>query len=172
LKLKRTSYTELSFQADAFLCSVNDVSVTSTVEPRPRNIEIGAEMILKQKLRGQGMAFLVGGGSVMQKILAPREVITVDAACIVAMTTTINFQLKSPNQLRRAVFGGDNQLTASLTGPGVVFLQSLPFQRLSQRIARYEMPYFYCTVLAHCRVYLTESLFLYSQAVDQWRDQV
>jgi uncharacterized protein (AIM24 family) len=51
------------------------------------------------------MAFLVGGGSVMQKILAPREVITVDAACIVAMTTTINFQLKSPNQLRRAVFG-------------------------------------------------------------------
>ncbi|RLN18599.1 uncharacterized protein C2845_PM02G05190 [Panicum miliaceum] len=97
---------ELLCQADAFLCSVNDVSVTSTVEPRPRNIEIGAEMILKQKLRGQGMAFLVGGGSVMQKILAPREVITVDAACIVAMTTTINFQLKSPNQLRRAVFGG------------------------------------------------------------------
>lgn len=43
--------------------------------------------------------------SVMQKILAPREVITVDAACIVAMSATINFQLKSPNQLRRAVFG-------------------------------------------------------------------
>uniref|UniRef100_A0A804M3U0 Altered inheritance of mitochondria protein 24, mitochondrial n=1 Tax=Zea mays TaxID=4577 RepID=A0A804M3U0_MAIZE len=96
---------ELLCQADAFLCSVNDVSVSSTVEPRPRNIEIGAEMILKQKLRGQGMAFLVGGGSVMQKILAPREVITVDAACIVAMSATINFQLKSPNQLRRAVFG-------------------------------------------------------------------
>lgn len=98
----------------------------------------------------------------MQKILAPREVITVDAACIVAMTTTINFQLKNHTQLRRAVFGvsipslpllpvsiplfpcaedhhlmqGDNQLTASLTGPGVVFIQSLPFTRLSQRIAR------------------------------------
>ncbi|TVU45069.1 hypothetical protein EJB05_04540 [Eragrostis curvula] len=126
---------ELLCHADAFLCSVNDVSVTSTVEQRPRNIEIGAEMVLKQKLRGQGMAFLVGGGSVMQKILAPREVITADAACIVAMTNTINFQLKSPNQLRRAVFGGENQLTASLTGPGVVFIQSLPFHRLSQRIA-------------------------------------
>jgi uncharacterized protein (AIM24 family) len=105
----------------------------------------------------------------MQKILAPREVITVDAGCIVAMTTTINFQLKNPTQLRRAVFGvsisfffayicfimffvlrialfpcsenyhfmqGDNQLRASLTGPGVVFIQSLPFNRLSQRIAR------------------------------------
>ncbi|KAG8062576.1 hypothetical protein GUJ93_ZPchr0003g17069 [Zizania palustris] len=130
---------ELLCQADAFLCSVNDVSVTSTVDQRPRNIEIGAEMILKQKLRGQGMAFLVGGGSVMQKILAPREVITVDTACIVAMTTTVNFQLKNPNQLRRAVFGGDNQLTASLTGPGVVFIQSLPFHRLSQRIASRSM---------------------------------
>uniref|UniRef100_A0A0E0D6S3 Uncharacterized protein n=1 Tax=Oryza meridionalis TaxID=40149 RepID=A0A0E0D6S3_9ORYZ len=118
---------ELLCQADAFLCSVNDVSVTSTVEQRPRNIEIGAEVILKQKLRGQGMAFL--------KILAPREVITVDAACIVAMTTTINFQLKTPNQPRRVVFSVSNQLTASLTGPGVVFIQSLPFHRLSQRIA-------------------------------------
>ncbi|KAK1644126.1 hypothetical protein QYE76_061931 [Lolium multiflorum] len=126
---------ELLSQADAFLCSVNDVSVTSTLDQRPRNIEIGAEMILKHKLRGQGMVFLVGGGSVMQKILAPREVITVDAGCIVAMTTTINFQLKNPTQLRRAVFGGDNQLRASLTGPGVVFIQSLPFNRLSQRIA-------------------------------------
>ena len=106
----------------------------------------------------------------MQKILAPREVITVDAACIVAMTTTINFQLKNPNQLRRAVFGvsiipscflvicscsqslrnilmqGDNQLTASLTGPGVVFIQSLPFHRLSQRIARYDKAMY----LLHC----------------------
>ncbi|OEL34739.1 hypothetical protein BAE44_0004249 [Dichanthelium oligosanthes] len=100
LENQRTSYTEVSLQADAFLCSVNDVSVTSTVEPRPRNIEIGAEMILKQKLRGQGMAFLVGGGSAMQ--IGP---------------------------------DGDNQLTASLTGPGVVFIQSLPFPRLSQRIA-------------------------------------
>ncbi|KAM3260234.1 hypothetical protein ACQJBY_051478 [Aegilops geniculata] len=129
---------ELLCQADSFLCSVNDVSVTSsTVDQRPRNIEIGAEMILKQKIRGQGMAFLVGGGSVMQKILAPREVITVDCACIVAMTTTINFQLQNPTPHRRAVlvFGGVNQLKASLTGPGVVFIQSLPFNRLSQRIA-------------------------------------
>ncbi|XP_062214610.1 uncharacterized protein LOC133915461 isoform X3 [Phragmites australis] len=116
---------EILCQADAFLCSVNDVSVTSTVEPRPRNVEIGAEMILKQKLRGQGMAFLVGGGSVMQKILAPREVITVDAACVVAMATTINFQLKSPNQLRRAVFG-DPVLFSFRVYPSIVSHSGLP----------------------------------------------
>ncbi|XP_010932761.1 uncharacterized protein [Elaeis guineensis] len=127
---------EILCQPDAFLCSVNDVTVSSTVDQRARNIEVGAEAILKQKLIGQGLAFLVGGGSVAQKILASGEVLVVDAACIVAMTNTINFQLKHSNPMRRVVFGGDNQLMATLTGPGVVFIQSLPFHRLSQRIAR------------------------------------
>ncbi|XP_020097148.1 uncharacterized protein LOC109716225 [Ananas comosus] len=127
---------EILCQPDAFLCSVNDVAVTNTVDQRARNIEVGAEVILKQKLRGQGLAFLVGGGSVVQKILGVGEVVVVDVASIVAMTTAINFHLKNSNAVRRAVFGGDNQLTATLTGPGVVFIQSLPFQRLSQRIAR------------------------------------
>ncbi|EHA8586426.1 hypothetical protein COCNU_scaffold000355G000030 [Cocos nucifera] len=107
---------EILCQPDAFLCSVSDVTVSSTVDQRARNIEVGAEAILKQKLIGQGLAFLVGGGS--------------------AMTNTINFQLKHSNPMRRVVFGGDNQLMATLTGPGVVFIQSLPFHRLSQRIAR------------------------------------
>ncbi|XP_008797349.2 uncharacterized protein LOC103712572 [Phoenix dactylifera] len=127
---------EILCQPDAFLCSVNEVTVSSTVDQRARNIEVGAEVILKQKLAGQGLAFLIGGGSVAQKILASGEVLVVDAVCIVAMTNTINFQLKPSHPMRRVVFGGDNQLTAILTGPGVVFIQSLPFHRLSQRIAR------------------------------------
>ncbi|WOL10878.1 hypothetical protein Cni_G19637 [Canna indica] len=126
---------EILCQSDALLCSVGDVRV-SNVEQRHRNFEVGAEVILKQKLIGQGLAFLVGCGSVVQKILAPGEVLVVDAVCIVAITSTINFQLKYSNPMRRAVFGGDNQLMATLSGPGVVFIQSLPFPRLSQRIAR------------------------------------
>ncbi|XP_009393029.2 uncharacterized protein LOC103978819 isoform X2 [Musa acuminata AAA Group] len=126
---------EILCQPDAFLCSVNDVRVSSRVDQRPRNLEVGAELILKQKLEGQGLAFLLGCGSV-QKILAPGEVFIVDAACIIAMTSSINFQLKYSSPMRRVVFGGDNQLMATLSGPGVVFIQSLPFRRLSQRIAR------------------------------------
>ncbi|XP_018678539.2 uncharacterized protein LOC103978819 isoform X5 [Musa acuminata AAA Group] len=122
---------EILCQPDAFLCSVNDVRVSSRVDQRPRNLEL----ILKQKLEGQGLAFLLGCGSV-QKILAPGEVFIVDAACIIAMTSSINFQLKYSSPMRRVVFGGDNQLMATLSGPGVVFIQSLPFRRLSQRIAR------------------------------------
>ncbi|KAJ8493099.1 hypothetical protein OPV22_014820 [Ensete ventricosum] len=127
---------EILCQPDAFLCSVNDVRVSSRVDQRPRNLEVGAELILKQKLEGQGLAFLLGCGSVVQKILAPGEVFIVDAACVIAMTSSINFQLKYSNPTKRVVFGGDNQLMATLSGPGVVFIQSLPFRRLSQRIAR------------------------------------
>ncbi|KAG0489121.1 hypothetical protein HPP92_007952 [Vanilla planifolia] len=131
---------EMLCQADAFLCSLNDVKVSNVADQRARNITSGSEVVLKQKLVGQGLAFLVGGGSVVQKILDVGEVVVVDAACIVAMTSTINFQVKYSHPVRRSVFGGDHQLTASLTGPGVVFIQSLPFHRLSQRIARAVTP--------------------------------
>ncbi|XP_077245241.1 uncharacterized protein LOC143885123 isoform X1 [Tasmannia lanceolata] len=127
---------EILCQSDAFLCSVNDVKVTSTVEQRARNVVGGVEGILRQKLEGQGLAFIVAGGSVVQKNLDVGEVMVVDAACIVAMTATIDFQVKYSGPMRRVVFGGDNLSTAVLTGPGIVFVQSLPFYRLSQRIAR------------------------------------
>ncbi|KAK8936643.1 hypothetical protein KSP39_PZI012272 [Platanthera zijinensis] len=131
---------EILCQPDAFLCALNDVMVSNVVDPRARNIASGAEIILKQKLVGQGLAFLVGGGSVVQKVLEAGEVVVVDAACVVAMTSAINSQVKYSHPVRRAVFGGDHQLTVSLTGPGIVFIQSLPFHRLSQRIARAVTP--------------------------------
>ncbi|OVA05438.1 Mitochondrial biogenesis protein AIM24 [Macleaya cordata] len=127
---------ELLCQPDAFLCSVNDVRVTNSVDQRARNIVAGAEVILRQKVEGQGLAFIVAGGSVVQKNLDVGEVLVVDASCIVAMTATINFQVKYSGPMRRVVFGGENLVTAVLTGPGIVFLQSLPFYRFSQRIAR------------------------------------
>ncbi|KAJ4955474.1 hypothetical protein NE237_012257 [Protea cynaroides] len=127
---------EILCQPDAFLCSVNDVTVTNAVDHRARNVVAGAEGILRQKLTGQGLAFIVAGGSVVQKNLDVGEVLVVDVSCIAAMTASINFQVKYSGPMRRVVFGGDNLVTAVLTGPGIVFIQSLPFLRLSQRIAR------------------------------------
>uniref|UniRef100_A0A2N9EP10 Uncharacterized protein n=1 Tax=Fagus sylvatica TaxID=28930 RepID=A0A2N9EP10_FAGSY len=121
---------------DAFLCSVNDVKVSNTVDQRARNVIAGAEGFLRQKLSGQGLAFILAGGSVAQKNLEVGEVLAVDVSCIVALTTTVNVQIKYNGPMRRAVFGGDNLVTAVLTGPGIVFIQSLPFHRFSQRIAR------------------------------------
>jgi len=127
---------EIICQPDAYLCSLNDVTLTTTVNRRARPGFFGGEGILRQKLVGCGLAFIAAGGSVVQKNLAPGEVLVVDAACIVAMSSTIDSHIKYAGSARRAVFGGDGLFTAHLTGPGIVFIQSLPFHRLSQRIAR------------------------------------
>ncbi|CAN8274814.1 unnamed protein product [Cochlearia groenlandica] len=127
-------------QPDAFLCSVHDVKVVNSIYQRHRARNIvaaGAEGFLRQRLTGQGLAFIIAGGSVVQKNLEVGEVLTIDVSCIAALTPSINFQLKyNVAPVRRAVFGGENVVTATLTGPGIVFIQSLPFHRLSQRIAR------------------------------------
>ncbi|KAJ8754705.1 hypothetical protein K2173_011120 [Erythroxylum novogranatense] len=123
-------------QPDAFLCSINNVKVSNTVDQRGRNLMTTAEGFLRQKISGQGLAFILAGGSVLQKNLEVGEVLAVDVSCIVAINSTVNVQVKYNGPVRRAVFGGDNLVTATLTGPGIVFIQSLPFQRFSQRIAR------------------------------------
>ncbi|CAJ1943324.1 unnamed protein product [Sphenostylis stenocarpa] len=127
---------EILCQPDAFLCSVNDVKVSNIVDQRGRNIVVSAEGFLRQKLSGQGLAFILAGGSVVQKNLEIGEVLAVDVSSIVAVTNTVNIQIKYNGPARRTMFGGDNAVTALLTGPGIVFIQSLPFHRLSQRIAR------------------------------------
>ncbi|KAL6979761.1 hypothetical protein U1Q18_021416 [Sarracenia purpurea var. burkii] len=128
--------SELLCQPDAFLCSINDVKVTNTIDQRAHNVAVGAEGFLRQKLSGHGLAFIVGGGSVVQKNLEVGEVLAMDVSCIVALSATVNVQVKYNVPMRRAVFGGENLVTAVLTGPGIVFIQSLPFHRFSQRIAR------------------------------------
>ncbi|KAL1214000.1 hypothetical protein V5N11_007362 [Cardamine amara subsp. amara] len=128
---------EILCQPDAFLCSVHDVKVVNSVDQRVRNIvAAGAEGFLRQRLSGQGLALILAGGSVVQKNLEVGEVLTIDVSCIAALTPSIDVQIKYNTPLRRAVFGGDNVVMATLKGPGIVFIQSLPFHRLSQRIAR------------------------------------
>eukprot|EP01018_Ginkgo_biloba_P034849 Gb_41212 [translate_table: standard] len=127
---------EIICQPDAYLCSVNDVAVTPIVKRRARAGFFGSEGVLMQKLVGQGLAFIAAGGSVVQKNLSQDEVLVVDAACVVAMTSTVGFHVKSVGSARRAYIGVEGSFTAHLTGPGIVFIQSLPFHRLAQRIAR------------------------------------
>ncbi|AED95507.1 putative mitochondrial biogenesis protein AIM24 [Arabidopsis thaliana] len=128
---------EILCQPDAFLCSVHDVKVVNSVDQRARNIvAAGAEGFLRQRLSGQGLAFILAGGSVVQKVLEVGEVFSIDVSCIAALTPSIDVRIKNNAPFRRALFGGDNVVMATLTGPGIVFIQSLPFHRLSQRIAR------------------------------------
>ncbi|KAF2299087.1 hypothetical protein GH714_030502 [Hevea brasiliensis] len=119
---------EILCQPDAFLCSVNDVKVSNTVDQRHV-----MSWLVQRSYPDKGLhLFLLED----LKNLDVGEVLSVDASCIVALNTTVNVQIKHNGPMRRAVFGGDNLVTATLTGPGIVFIQSLPFQRFSQRIAR------------------------------------
>ncbi|XP_013616178.1 PREDICTED: uncharacterized protein LOC106322641 isoform X1 [Brassica oleracea var. oleracea] len=97
---------EILCQPDAFLCSVSDVKVVNSFDPRARNIvAAGAEVFLRQRLSGQGLAFILAGGSVVQKVLEVGEVLTIDVSCIAALTPSVDVQIKYNTPLRRAVFG-------------------------------------------------------------------
>ncbi|XP_052307516.1 uncharacterized protein LOC7471637 isoform X2 [Populus trichocarpa] len=93
---------------DAFLCSINDVKVSNALDHRARNVMPNIEGFLRQKLTGQGLAFILAGGSVAQKVLEVGEVLAVDVSCIVALNTTVNVQIKYNGPVRRAVFGGSD----------------------------------------------------------------
>eukprot|EP00850_Spirogloea_muscicola_P005279 SM000024S07741 [mRNA] locus=s24:169384:172769:- [translate_table: standard] len=143
---------EIICQRDAYLCSINEVMVTSEVTKRVRVGIFGGEGFFMQKLVGRGLAFITAGGSskllfsclnttgdliketVVQKNLGQGEVVVVDAGCVVAMTKTVDFDIKYVGSIKRAIFGGEGLFYAHLTGPGVVFLQSLPFSRLARRV--------------------------------------
>ncbi|XP_020228114.2 uncharacterized protein LOC109809270 [Cajanus cajan] len=105
---------EILCQPDAFLCSVNDVKVSNMVDQRGRNIVASAEGFLRQKLSGQGLAFILAGGSVVQKNLEIGEVLAVDVSSIVAVTSTVNIQIKYNGPARRTMFGVSNFHISSL----------------------------------------------------------
>ncbi|OAE24389.1 hypothetical protein AXG93_4343s1590 [Marchantia polymorpha subsp. ruderalis] len=124
-----------AFERDSFLCSINDVSVSPVATRRARPGMFGGENLNSPAL-GICVMKLQRALTFIQKHLARGEVLVVDAGCLVAMTTSVELELKYAGPLKRAFFGGENLLHAHLTGPGVVFVQSLPFFRLAQKIAR------------------------------------
>eukprot|EP00246_Nothoceros_aenigmaticus_P001386 TRINITY_DN11903_c0_g1_i1.p1 TRINITY_DN11903_c0_g1~~TRINITY_DN11903_c0_g1_i1.p1 ORF type:complete len:284 (+),score=30.65 TRINITY_DN11903_c0_g1_i1:184-1035(+) len=127
---------EIICQRDSYLCSISDVKVTALTTRRVRAGFLVAEGMYMHKLVGRGLAFITAGGSIVQKSLARGEIVVVDAGCVVAITSNIGLEVKYVGTLKLPFFGGDGLFHAHLTGPGVVFIQSLPFNRLAHRIAR------------------------------------
>lgn len=87
-----------------------------------------------EKLEGDGLAFLHSGGMIIEKDLQAGESLKVDTGCLVAFTQTINYNIEYIGGLKNAFFGGEGLYLAKLSGPGKVFIQSLPFSRLADRI--------------------------------------
>ncbi len=121
-------------QKDAFLCAAKGVSLGIAFQKKLTTGFFGGEGFIMQKLEGDGMAFVHSGGSVIEKQLAPGELLRVDTGCVVAYTSEIDFDIQFVGGIKTALFGGEGLFFAVLKGPGTVWLQSLPFSRLASRI--------------------------------------
>jgi len=93
----------------------------------------GGEGFILQRLRGDGMAFVHAGGTVVKRELR-NELIRVDTGCLVAFSPGINYDIEMTRGLKSMFFGGEGMFLATLRGTGTVYLQSLPFSRLADRI--------------------------------------
>lgn len=121
-------------QKDAFLCAAKGVSVGIDFQKKLGTGFFGGEGFIMQKLEGDGLAFLHAGGTIHKRQLAPGERLKVDTGCLVAMTRDVNYNVEYVGKVKTAFFGGEGLFFATVQGPGTVWVQSLPFSRLADRI--------------------------------------
>lgn len=121
-------------QRDSFLCSTADIEISIALTKRLGAGFFGGEGFILQRLEGTGMAFTHSGGTTLKRELAPGESIRVDTGCLVAFDESVTYDIKMAGGIKTALFGGEGLFLATLTGPGTVYLQTLPFSRLANRI--------------------------------------
>ncbi|MEY4767070.1 MAG: hypothetical protein RI907_3743 [Pseudomonadota bacterium] len=121
-------------QKDAFLCAARGVSLGVAFQKKLGTGFFGGEGFIMERLDGDGMAFVHAGGTVVRRELQAGETLMVDTGCVVAYTQGIDFDIQYVGKIKTALFGGEGLFLAKLTGPGHVWVQSLPFSRLASRI--------------------------------------
>ncbi len=121
-------------QKDAFLCAARGVSLGIYFQQKLSVGFFGGEGFIMQKLEGDGLAFVHAGGTVMRRELQAGQTLLIDTGCVVAMTPNVNFEIQYVGKVKTALFGGEGLFFAKVTGPGTVWLQSLPFSRLASRV--------------------------------------
>jgi uncharacterized protein (AIM24 family) len=94
----------------------------------------GGEGFIMQKLEGDGLAFVHAGGTVVRRELHAGQTLLVDTGCVVAHTAGVSFDIQFVGKIKTALFGGEGLFLARMTGPGTIWLQSLPFSRLASRV--------------------------------------
>jgi uncharacterized protein (TIGR00266 family) len=124
---------ELICQKDAFLCAALGTELSIAFQKKLGAGFFGGEGFILQRLRGDGNVFIHAGGTIVQKQLHGQKLM-VDTGCIVAFESTIQYDIQRAGGLKSMAFGGEGLFLATLQGTGRVWLQSLPFSRLADRI--------------------------------------
>lgn len=128
---------ELLCQKDSFLCAARGIEIDIAFTRRIGAGLFGGEGFILQRLKapgGHGLAICHAGGSVIQRDLKPGENLRVDTGCLVAFERTVDYDIQFVGGIKNALFGGEGLFFARMTGPGKVWLQTLPFSRLADRI--------------------------------------
>lgn len=121
-------------QKNAFLCAAKGVAIGIEFSKKLGTGLFGGEGFIMQKLEGDGMAFVHAGGTLAKKELQAGEILKVDTGCIVGFTKEIHYDIEFIGGIKNSLFGGEGLFYATLSGPGTVYIQSLPFSRLADRI--------------------------------------
>ncbi|MEJ2447366.1 MAG: TIGR00266 family protein [Anaerolineales bacterium] len=121
-------------QKDSFLCAARGIEIEIAFSKKIGAGLFGGEGFILQRLVGEGLAFAHAGGTIIEKDLAEGEVLSVDTGCLVAFSPSVDYDIEFIGGFTNALFGGEGLFLAKLSGPGKVFLQSLPLSRLADRI--------------------------------------
>ncbi len=126
---------EVLCQKSAFLCAARGVQIDIAFQKKIGVGLFGGEGFILQRIKGDGIAFVHAGGTIVRRELAPGENLRVDTGCLVAFQPSVGYDITRAGGIKTSLFGGEGIFLAALTGPGTVWLQSLPFSRLAGRIA-------------------------------------
>jgi uncharacterized protein (TIGR00266 family) len=127
---------EVLCQKDGFLCAAKGIEIDVAFTKKIGTGLFGGEGFILQRLKGDGLAFIHAGGTIIERSLASGESLRVDTGCLVAFLPTVDYDIQFVGGFKNALFGGEGLFLAKLTGPGIVYLQTLPFSRLADRIVR------------------------------------
>ncbi len=122
-------------QKDSFLCAANGIEIEVAFTRKIGAGLFGGEGFILQRLEGNGLAFVHAGGTLIERELQAGETIKLDTGCLAAMDVSVDYDIEFIGGFKNALFGGEGLFMARLTGPGTVYMQSLPLSRLADRIA-------------------------------------
>lgn len=131
----KLSNSTLICQKDAFICSVGDIEMDIELVKKLGFGFFGGEGFILQKISGTGDLFIHAGGNFVEMTLAADETIDVDTGCIVAMDDNVDYDIRSIGNIKTSLFAGEGIFVAHLKGPGKIWLQTLPFSRMAEKIA-------------------------------------
>lgn len=125
---------ELICQKGAFLCGAKGLQVSIAFQKKIGVGLFGGEGFIMQRIQGDGIAMVHAGGALMHRILSPGERLKLDTGCLMALSPSVQYDIQFIGGVKNTLFGGEGLFVATVTGPGAIWLQSLPFSRLAGSI--------------------------------------